>query len=74
MRIRGNSDWSDSAMPAYRFYFLDSNDHIAAAEVVECADDSDAKQKADTLLKERPGFTSVEVWKTKDMVHRVSHS
>ena len=59
-------------MPAYRFYFLDSNDHITAAEVVECADDSDAKLKADALLKERPGFTSVEVWKTKDMVHRVS--
>jgi hypothetical protein len=74
VRTRGNSDWSDSGMPAYRFYFLDSNDHITAAEAVECADDADAKHKADALLKERPGFTSVEVWKTKDMVHRVSRA
>jgi predicted dinucleotide-binding enzyme len=58
-------------MQAYRFYFLGSDDHIRAVEVIDCADDAAAKQKAEALLHERNGFAAIEVWREKDMVHQV---
>jgi hypothetical protein len=58
-------------MPGYRFYFLDSDDHIKAVETVDCADDAEAKVKAESLFNERTGFASIEVWREKDMVHQV---
>jgi hypothetical protein len=58
-------------MPAYRFYFLGSDDHIKAVETIDCADDAEAKRKAETLLNERTSFGSIEVWREKDMVHQI---
>lgn len=57
-------------MPAYRFYFLSADDHIKAAEVIECADGIVASAKADALLDERKQFAAIEVWNGKDIVHR----
>ena len=58
-------------MQAYRFYFLDTDDHIQAVETITCADNAAAKLKAAALLDERPNFASIEVWREKDMVHQI---
>lgn len=57
-------------MPAYRFYFLSADDHIKAAETIECADNVAAAAKADALLGERTDHAAIEVWIAKDLVHQ----
>lgn len=57
-------------MPAYRFYFLSADDHIRAAETIECADNAAAAVKADALLDERTDYAAIEVWIAKDIVHQ----
>jgi len=57
-------------MQTYRVYFMDSDDHIKAVEVITCADDAEARLRAAGLLTERRSFSSVEVWREKDMVHQ----
>lgn len=57
-------------MRAYRFYFMDSDEHIKAVETIDCADDAAAGAKAADLLAQRIVFASVEVWREKDLVHR----
>jgi hypothetical protein len=44
----------------YRFYFK-NHGHTVAAEVLECAADSDAVETAKRLLSSSP-YTSLEVW------------
>ena len=58
-------------MQTYRVYFLDSDDHIKAVEVISCADDAEARLRAVGLLGERRSFSSAEVWRDKDLVHQV---
>lgn len=56
-------------MQTYRFYFLDSDDHIKASEVMDCADDAAAAAAAASLLDGRQGCAAVEVWRGKQLVH-----
>lgn len=49
-------------MRAYRCYLLDCRDAIAAVEVIHCGSDMESRQRADTLLIQRPEFHGVEVW------------
>ena len=49
-------------MRPYRFYLLDCRDTIASVEVIYCASDMEARQRADTLLVQKPEFHGVEVW------------
>jgi hypothetical protein len=58
-------------MPVYRFYFLGSDDHIKAAETIDCTDDAAAEHKARALLDERKGYASIEVWRGKVLLHQV---
>jgi hypothetical protein len=58
-------------MQTYRVYFLSADDHIKAVEVIACRDDAEARLRAAGLLNERKTFTSVEVWRDKDMVHQI---
>lgn len=57
-------------MPAYRFYFLGTDDHIKATETIECADNAAAAATAAALLDDRPGYAAIEVWRGKDLVHQ----
>jgi hypothetical protein len=54
---------------AYRCYFLNGYGHFAAFEVIECAYDVEARQRADALLVDRPEFHGVEVWELDRRVH-----
>ena len=38
------------ALTVYRFYYLDSADRIAAADVIYCDADAEAQARADSLL------------------------
>jgi hypothetical protein len=49
-------------MRPYRCYLLDCRHHIAAAEVIHCAHDMEARRWADARLVQRPEFHGVEVW------------
>jgi len=48
-------------MDHYRFYQLDTSDHITAGYSVECGSDAAALRAARTLLERAAG---VEVWKS----------
>jgi hypothetical protein len=49
-------------MPAYECYLLDCRNEIAAAELIHCAYDAEARRSADDLLIHRSEFHGVEVW------------
>jgi len=49
-------------MHGYRCYLLDCSDRIASVAVIHCASDREARQRADTLLVQKPEFHGVEVW------------
>jgi hypothetical protein len=53
----------------YRCYLLNSKRSIAAVEVIECGDDTDARQKAGTILAARDDCSAVEVWDRGRQVH-----
>lgn len=57
-------------MPAYRTYLIDQNNSISGpAEIVECADDFDAIEKAKQLLDGH----DVELWEGDRRVMRFFH-
>jgi hypothetical protein len=56
-------------MHAYRFYLLDCRDAIAAVEVISCGSDVEARQRALTLLVQRPEFHGVAVWHLERRVY-----
>jgi hypothetical protein len=66
-RDRSRENIKMPAMRTYRCYLLDY--HIAAVEVMDCADDDEARQRADALLAQRPDFKGVEVWERDRRVH-----
>ena len=49
-------------MASYRCYFLDTADHIRAAEVIEADALDGAVDRALALLRERPHHHAVELW------------
>jgi hypothetical protein len=51
-----------SAMPAYECYLLDCRNEVAAAQLIHCAYDAEARRSADDLLIHRSEFHGVEVW------------
>lgn len=55
-------------MALYRFYWMDPDDHIKAAEHINCASD----EAAGTVAAARQGdFAAVEVWLDQRRVTRV---
>ena len=56
-------------MGHYRFYQLDTSDHITAGHSVECGSDAAALRAARTLLERAAG---VEVWKNDNCVAHLS--
>jgi len=55
-------------MALYRFYWMDPDGHIKAAENVECPSD----EAAGTIAVARQGdFAAVEVWLGQRLVRRV---
>src|SRR5712671_6586859 len=56
-------------MHTYRCYLLDGHRHIAAVEVIDCADDRVAEGRAEQILAARPAFSGVEVWEWDRRVH-----
>lgn len=59
-------------MRAYRLYLLNRADRIRSADVLECADDREAKQLADARTAELPDGAGLEVWDGGRRVHRVA--
>ena len=57
------------ATPSYRYYFLDSADHIADFHLIQCETDSQAQVRADRLLA-ACGYPSIEVWDCDRRVYR----
>ena len=53
----------------YRFFLRDADAHIAAAAVIMCADDDDAKLRGRELLSTRPDCHAIEVWDRDRCVH-----
>ena len=58
-------------MPAYRFYFLDGDNHVVQTEQCESADDVSAIRWLQTVRDSRPRVCpTVEIWCRDRMVHR----
>jgi hypothetical protein len=58
-------------MANYRFYFLNSEDHIVAvAQSVDCASDADAKLIAVRVLGEQQKHPCIEIWQSNRKVSR----
>ena len=49
-------------MALFRYYFLNSDDHINAAEDIEADELSEAVEKAMVRIGERSLHKSIEVW------------
>jgi hypothetical protein len=49
-------------MRTYRCYLLDSKRPVVSVEMLECADDNDARQQAMAILAARNDCCGVEVW------------
>ena len=49
-------------MNFYRCFFLNEDDHIKAAEIIEADAVSEAIDKALVMLRERPQHRTVEIW------------
>jgi hypothetical protein len=58
-----------AAMRSYRCYLLDCRNEIATIEMIHCAYDMEARQRADDLLVQRPEFHGVEVWQLERRVY-----
>jgi hypothetical protein len=56
-------------MSSYRYYFLDSADHIADFHLIECETDRQAQTRADRLLA-ACGYPGIEVWDCDRRVYR----
>ena len=57
------------ALTVYRFYYLDSADRIAAADVIYCDADAEAQARADSLLA-ASAYPGIEVWDQHQVVYR----
>jgi hypothetical protein len=58
-------------MTWYRFYVLNSRDHITHAHAAECDGGGDDVQRtALSLLAEHQAAAAVEVWERDKLVHR----
>ena len=55
-------------MALYRVYKIGSDQHIKAAENIECATDQEARCEAERLLEVYP---AAEVWEGRRLVARV---
>jgi hypothetical protein len=62
-----------AAVPGYRCYFLDSADHVAATDVIECETDACARARADVLLA-ACDYPGIEVWDRDRKVYRARKS
>jgi hypothetical protein len=49
-------------MHSYRCYLLDTNRRITTVEIVECADDNDAKLRSREICSANQSCHGVEVW------------
>ena len=56
-------------MHPYRCYLLDAACHIAAVEIIECADDGEAERRGEEVLVAHPEYAGVEVWDCNRRVH-----
>ena len=57
-------------MPMYRVYFMDPQGHISRPpEVIECADDKEAADKARQLID----GLDIEVWDQGRLIVKYSH-
>jgi hypothetical protein len=59
------------AVRSYRFYFFDTDNHIAKAQEVELSTDVEAGELAVLMLAEQSGYPSIEVWDRARRVHRL---
>jgi hypothetical protein len=50
----------------YRFCMLHAT---ASAEIIECADDDDAKRRAREIIATNTGYRAVEVWDKEGLVY-----
>jgi hypothetical protein len=57
------------AVPSYRCYYLDSNDHVVGFDLIGCASDSLARDRADILLA-NSALPGIEVWDRDRVVYR----
>jgi hypothetical protein len=46
----------------YTYLFLDPRDVVQAFEFDQCADDAEARRRAEAMLRARPERRAVEVW------------
>jgi len=49
-------------MPAYRCYFLDSDDRIRGSQEIQCHTDAEAVHVARRMLARRPHEHAFELW------------
>ena len=61
-------------MHIYRCFFLDEDDHIKAAEIIEANAVSEAIDKACAMLRERPQHQAVEIWEGARKLYRANGS
>jgi hypothetical protein len=56
-------------VPSYRVYFLDSGDHVAANDLIECETDDQARGRGALILlgSDDPG---IEIWDRDRRVYR----
>jgi hypothetical protein len=55
-------------MPSYRCYYLNSNDDVAATDLIECDSDARAQARASVLLA-ASDHHGIEVWDCGRRVH-----
>ena len=55
-------------MSIYVFYCLEPGDRQPEFELQDCHDDVEATAAAASLLKRRPEYTAVEIWRGPDAV------
>jgi hypothetical protein len=57
-------------MHIYRCFFLSDGDHIKAVEIIEADAVSEAIDKAQIMLRERPQHRTVEIWEGARKLYR----
>ena len=57
-------------MHIYRCFFLNEDDHIKAAEIIEADAIGEVIDKARVMLRERPQHRTVEIWEGGRRLYR----